>query len=90
MFYNLVQQFWPCGWGIAMIAPSDSLPDPHMFGMRSAGCTTNDMWNRNIGGRFITWLSSKKTLLQHLEKKPLTMTVKAWESPPRRQGKPIE
>nr|CAD7441358.1 unnamed protein product [Timema bartmani] len=40
---------------------------------------------------FITWLSSKKeTLLQHLEKKTLTMTFRAWESPPQRRGKPIE
>nr|CAD7408015.1 unnamed protein product [Timema cristinae] len=52
-------EFWPCGWGIAMIAPLDSLPDPHMLilfgteavGMRSSCCTTNDMWSRTVGGR---------------------------------------
>ncbi|CAG2056013.1 unnamed protein product [Timema podura] len=51
--------FWPCGWGIAMSTPPGSFPDPHMlilFGvgavvMRGAGCTINDMWDRDIDGK---------------------------------------
>lgn len=48
--------FWPCGWSIGMAAPPGALPDLHMltlFGigacvMRGAGCTINDMWDRDI------------------------------------------
>ena len=48
--------FWPCGWGIASAAPAGCFPDPYMlalFGtgaviMRGAGCTINDMWDRDI------------------------------------------
>nr|CAD7440922.1 unnamed protein product [Timema bartmani] len=51
--------FWPCGWGIAMSTSPGSFPDPHMlilFGigavvMRGAGCTINDMWDRDIDGK---------------------------------------
>ncbi|KAG8235971.1 hypothetical protein J437_LFUL017907 [Ladona fulva] len=48
--------YWPCGWSIAMSAPPGSLPDFYMlalFGlgavvMRGAGCTINDMWDKDI------------------------------------------
>lgn len=48
--------FWPCGWSLALAAPPGCLPDPTLlalFGlgalvMRGAGCTINDMWDRNI------------------------------------------
>jgi 4-hydroxybenzoate polyprenyltransferase len=48
--------YWPCGWGIASAASPGCLPDPYMlalFGtgaiiMRGAGCTINDMWDRDI------------------------------------------
>lgn len=48
--------FWPCGWGIASAAAPGCFPDPYMlalFGtgaviMRGAGCTINDMWDRDI------------------------------------------
>ncbi|XP_046394395.1 4-hydroxybenzoate polyprenyltransferase, mitochondrial [Ischnura elegans] len=48
--------FWPCGWSIAMSAMPGSLPDLYMlalFGagavvMRGAGCTINDMWDKDI------------------------------------------
>lgn len=51
--------FWPCSWSIASAAPPGCLPDPYMlalFGtgaliMRGAGCTINDMWDRDIDAK---------------------------------------
>lgn len=51
--------FWPCGWSIAMAAEAGSLPDLKMlalFGagalvMRGAGCTINDMWDKDLDGK---------------------------------------
>lgn len=51
--------FWPCGWSIASAAPAGCFPDPYMlalFGtgalvMRGAGCTINDMWDRDIDSK---------------------------------------
>lgn len=51
--------YWPCGWGIAAAAPAGCFPDPYMlilFGtgaviMRGAGCTINDMWDRDIDSK---------------------------------------
>lgn len=51
--------FWPCGWSIAMAAPTGSFPDPYLlalFGagavvMRGAGCTINDMWDKDIDAK---------------------------------------
>ena len=51
--------FWPCGWGLAQAAPAGCLPDPTLlavyaagaFVMRGAGCTINDMWDRDIDGK---------------------------------------
>lgn len=51
--------FWPCGWSIATATPIGSFPDPYMlalFGagaivMRGAGCTINDMWDRDIDAK---------------------------------------
>jgi hypothetical protein len=48
--------FWPCGWSIALSAHPGSLPDLKMlmlfglgaFVMRGAGCTINDMWDKDI------------------------------------------
>ena len=47
---------WPCFWSIALAAPSGSLPDPvllALFGtgsilLRGAGCTVNDLWDRDL------------------------------------------
>lgn len=51
--------YWPCTWGIASAASSGCFPDLGMlalFGtgsliMRGAGCTINDMWDRDIDGK---------------------------------------
>ena len=48
--------FWPCGWATCLATQAGHLPDPQilaLFGlgslvMRGAGCTINDMWDRNI------------------------------------------
>jgi len=48
--------FWPCGWSLCLATPAGHFPDLHLlavFGagalvMRGAGCTINDMWDRNI------------------------------------------
>ena len=45
---------WPCAWSTALAA--EALPDPKLLGlftagafvMRGAGCTINDMWDRDI------------------------------------------
>lgn len=50
---------WPCWWSIALAAPAGALPDLRMlvtFGigaliMRGAGCTINDMWDRDFDGQ---------------------------------------
>ncbi|CAH0475535.1 unnamed protein product [Peronospora belbahrii] len=47
---------WPCFWSISMAAPAGCLPDYKLlllfgtgaFIMRSAGCTINDMWDKNF------------------------------------------
>ncbi|KAG1711410.1 hypothetical protein DVH05_008662 [Phytophthora capsici] len=47
---------WPCFWSISMAAPAGQLPDLKLlalFGtgaliMRSAGCTINDMWDKDF------------------------------------------
>lgn len=51
--------FWPCGWSLALSAAPGCLPDPWLmmlFGvgamvMRGAGCTINDMWDKDFDGR---------------------------------------
>lgn len=51
--------FWPCGWSIALSASPGCLPDLYMLSlfaagaviMRGAGCTINDMWDRDIDGK---------------------------------------
>lgn len=51
--------FWPCSWSIASAAPPGCFPDLYMlalFGtgaliMRGAGCTINDMWDRDIDAK---------------------------------------
>ena len=48
--------FWPCGWSACLASPAGHLPDLQLialfglgsFVMRGAGCTINDMWDRNI------------------------------------------
>jgi 4-hydroxybenzoate polyprenyltransferase len=47
---------WPCLWGVALGSSSGSFPDPLLCSqfalgaliMRSAGCTINDMWDRDF------------------------------------------
>ena len=47
---------WPCCWSTALAAPLGSLPDVLLMGkfavgalvMRGAGCTINDMWDRDF------------------------------------------
>lgn len=47
---------WPCVWGTALAAPAGGLPDARLIAlfavgalaMRGAGCTINDMWDRDI------------------------------------------
>lgn len=51
--------FWPCSWSIASAASPGCFPDFYMialFGtgalvMRGAGCTINDMWDRDIDSK---------------------------------------
>ncbi|XP_068247098.1 4-hydroxybenzoate polyprenyltransferase, mitochondrial isoform X1 [Palaemon carinicauda] len=51
--------FWPCGWSIALAATPGNLPDIEMLGlfalgaivMRGAGCTINDMWDKDYDGK---------------------------------------
>ncbi|KAH8398650.1 hypothetical protein KR215_008742 [Drosophila sulfurigaster] len=51
--------FWPCGWSIALSADAGCWPDFTMLGlfatgaliMRGAGCTINDMWDRDIDAK---------------------------------------
>lgn len=53
--------YWPCGWSIASAAAPGCFPDPYMltlFGMgalimRGAGCTINDMWDRDIDNKVL-------------------------------------
>ncbi len=50
---------WPGLWSIALAAPSGCLPDLTLMGlfgvgafvMRGAGCTINDMWDRDIDSK---------------------------------------
>ena len=47
---------WPCFWSTALAAPAGALPDASLlalfsvgaFAMRGAGCTINDLWDRDI------------------------------------------
>lgn len=51
--------FWPCGWSIALSATAGGLPDLQtlaLFGcgaliMRGAGCTINDLWDKDIDAK---------------------------------------
>ena len=48
--------FWPCGWSIAAATPAGCLPDLTLLSlfaagavvMRGAGCTINDMWDKDF------------------------------------------
>uniref|UniRef100_A0A1D2A421 4-hydroxybenzoate polyprenyltransferase, mitochondrial n=1 Tax=Auxenochlorella protothecoides TaxID=3075 RepID=A0A1D2A421_AUXPR len=50
---------WPCFWSIALAAPPGAAPDLRMlalFGtgavlLRGAGCTINDLWDRDLDGQ---------------------------------------
>lgn len=54
--------FWPCSWSIAMAAAPGAIPDLHLlalfgvgaFVMRGAGCTINDMWDRDFDKKVIS------------------------------------
>ena len=51
--------FWPCAWSIGLTAPGGAFPSLSMlalFGagsvvMRGAGCTVNDLWDRDYDGK---------------------------------------
>uniref|UniRef100_A0A1B0CS37 4-hydroxybenzoate polyprenyltransferase, mitochondrial n=1 Tax=Lutzomyia longipalpis TaxID=7200 RepID=A0A1B0CS37_LUTLO len=51
--------FWPCAWSIGLAAAPGCWPDPVILGlfgagafiMRGAGCTINDMWDRDIDAK---------------------------------------
>lgn len=51
--------YWPCAWSISLSAPAGCWPDPLMlalFGagaviMRGAGCTINDLWDKDIDSK---------------------------------------
>lgn len=48
--------YWPCAWSISLSASPGSWPDIYMLGlfatgafiMRGAGCTINDLWDKDI------------------------------------------
>ena len=50
---------WPCFWSIALAAPPGALPDIKLlalFGtgallLRGAGCTVNDLWDRDLDAK---------------------------------------
>jgi hypothetical protein len=52
---------WPCWWSIAIAAPAGALPNFVLmtqfavgaFVMRGAGCTINDLWDRDIDAQVI-------------------------------------
>ena len=51
--------FWPCAWSLALAAAPGNLPDPKLLAlfalgsvvMRGAGCTINDMWDKDFDGK---------------------------------------
>jgi len=52
--------FWPCGWSLGLATPPGTpFPDPTLLGlfatgafiMRGAGCTINDMWDKDIDSK---------------------------------------
>lgn len=52
--------FWPCGWSLGLAAPPGApIPDPILmslfatgaFIMRGAGCTINDMWDKDFDSK---------------------------------------
>lgn len=55
---------WPCFWSIALAAPPGALPDLRtlaLFGtgavlLRGAGCTVNDLWDRDLDKQVGCWL----------------------------------
>lgn len=71
--------FWPCSWSIALSASPGCLPDLTMlalFGagsviMRGAGCTINDMWDKDIDAKV------QRTSTRPLVTKELT-NLDAW------------
>lgn len=48
--------YWPCTWSIALASTAGEFPNFEMLGlfglgavmMRGAGCTINDMWDKDI------------------------------------------
>ena len=59
MFLGTWLLFLPCAWSISLAAQPGCLPDPTMlalfamgsFFMRGAGCTINDMWDRDFDAK---------------------------------------
>lgn len=71
--------FWPCSWSIVLSASPGCMPDLYMlalFGagavfMRGAGCTINDMWDKDIDAKV------QRTSTRPLVTKELT-NLDAW------------
>jgi 4-hydroxybenzoate polyprenyltransferase len=65
--------FWPCGWSIALSAEPACLPDLSMLLifatgsilMRGAGCTINDMWDKDIDSK-VTRTSNRPLVTKEL------------------------
>lgn len=61
MFLGTWLLYLPCTWSIGLAAEPGCLPDLHMlalFGtgallMRGAGCTINDMWDRDFDKKVV-------------------------------------
>ena len=63
VFYFTFSGTWllylPCTWSISLAAAPGCLPDPTMlalmamgsFFMRGAGCTINDMWDKDFDAK---------------------------------------
>lgn len=55
-FLGWLLLYWPCTWSIALASTAGELPNFEMLGlfglgaimMRGAGCTINDMWDKDI------------------------------------------
>ncbi|XP_065576554.1 4-hydroxybenzoate polyprenyltransferase, mitochondrial-like isoform X1 [Artemia franciscana] len=53
--------FWPCGWSLALATPGSNIPDLGLlslflvgaFVMRGAGCTINDIWDKDFDRKVV-------------------------------------
>lgn len=71
--------FWPFGWSIALAANPGCLPDLYSLSMfwlmavimRSAGCTINDMWDKEIDQKVILKFIFLSCIVLHSKMKRL-------------------